>query len=117
MSAPRPPYDRWRDAEGVHIPPGARVRQVGVHKAHGALPSRLGKLGSVVGCTLGCRLYVRFDGEYRQVSIRPHLVRVIPVVIPAAVALAELHESLLDDLATALNCHAELGAVTEVNRG
>ncbi|MGH3684651.1 MAG: hypothetical protein ACRDRU_22895 [Pseudonocardiaceae bacterium] len=53
----RPLYDRWRDAGGVHVPDGCRVE--------------------VLGRTRSTRLLVRFDGEQDQVSIRPHLVRVI----------------------------------------
>jgi hypothetical protein len=78
MSSPRRPvYDRWRDAVGIHIPDGCRVEQVAVAKERGALPSRLRKRAEVLGRSGGNRLYVRFDGEHRKVSIRPHLVRVI----------------------------------------
>lgn len=38
----RPAYNPWRDAAGVSIPSGARVEQVLVDRAHGALASRLG---------------------------------------------------------------------------
>jgi hypothetical protein len=73
----RPVYDRWRDARGVHIPDGCRVEQVLVAKEYGGLPHRLRKRAQVIGRSRSNRLYVRFDGEDRQVSIRPHLVRVI----------------------------------------
>jgi hypothetical protein len=69
-------YDRWRDAEGTHIPDGCRVEQVEVDRSHGALRSRLGKRGEVVGRSRGSRLYVRFEGEAGPTSLRPHLVRV-----------------------------------------
>ena len=73
----RPLYDRWRDAVGVHVPDGCRVEQVEVDALHGALRSRLHKRGEVLGRTRSTRLLVCFDGEHEQVSIRPHLVRVI----------------------------------------
>jgi hypothetical protein len=41
-------YDRWRDAEGTHIPVGCRVEQVAIAKEHGALTSRLHKRGDVL---------------------------------------------------------------------
>jgi hypothetical protein len=72
---PRRPYDRWRDVRGNPITDGARVQQVAVDKAHGALPSRLGRSGTVTGRTRSTRLYVVFDGENRTVSIRPDLVK------------------------------------------
>jgi hypothetical protein len=75
----RPAYDPWRDAAGVSIPPGARVEQVLVDRAHGALASRLGKQAQVIRRSRGTRLVVRFDGEDQPVSIRPDLVRVRPV--------------------------------------
>jgi hypothetical protein len=75
----RPAYDRWRDAAEVSIPAGARVEQVLVDRAHGALASRLGKQAQVIRRSRSSRLVVRFDGETRLVSIRPHLVRLRPV--------------------------------------
>lgn len=75
----RPVYDRWRDAEGTHIPVGCRVEQVDVNRAQGALRCRLGKRGVVVARSPSNRLRVRFDGEERWVSIRPHLVRMLAV--------------------------------------
>lgn len=57
----RPQYDRWRDAAGTHIPDGCHVEQVvEVHAPYGALRSRLGKRGQVIGRSRGSRLYVRF---------------------------------------------------------
>lgn len=73
------PYDPWRDAYGTHIPDGCRVEQVGLAKEHGALSTRLGKRGTVLG-RRGCRLEVRFEGEQRVVNIRPHLVLVLAEV-------------------------------------
>jgi hypothetical protein len=35
----KPPYDRWRDASGVHAPDGCRVEQVEVDAPHRALRS------------------------------------------------------------------------------
>ncbi|MGH3575676.1 MAG: hypothetical protein ACRDUW_28300 [Pseudonocardiaceae bacterium] len=69
-------YDRWRDVDGTHVPVGARVEQTGTDARMGALRSRLHVRGQVTsrGTT---RLVVRFDGETKPVSIRPHLVRVI----------------------------------------
>ena len=77
----RPVYDRWRDEQGTHIGDRCRVEQIEVEKQHGALRSRLRKQGVVVGRaggTNGNRVYVLFDGENEQVSIRPYLVRVLP---------------------------------------
>ena len=73
----KPLYDRWRDADGVHVSDGCRVEQVEVDAAYGALRSRLQKRGEVLGRTRSTRLLVRFEGEHQRVSIRPHLVRVI----------------------------------------
>ena len=75
----RPAYDPWCDAAGVSITPGARVEQVLVDRAHGALASRLGKQAQVIRRSRGTRLVVRFDGETEPGSIRPDLVRVRPV--------------------------------------
>ncbi|MGH3719029.1 MAG: hypothetical protein ACRDRI_09360 [Pseudonocardiaceae bacterium] len=69
-------YDPWRDAHGAPVPPGRRVEQVVVAKEHGAVLSRLGKRGQVLGRG-NTRLTVRFDGEHEPVGIRPHLVRVL----------------------------------------
>lgn len=73
------PYDPWRDVHGTHIPDGCRVEQIGLAKEHGALSSRMGKRARVLG-RRGCRLEVRFEGELRVVSIRPHLVQVLSEV-------------------------------------
>jgi hypothetical protein len=75
----RPAYDPWRDAAGVSIPPSARVAQVLVDRAHGALASRLGMQAQVIRRSRGNRLVVHFDGEDHPVSIRPDLVRLRPV--------------------------------------
>jgi len=75
-------YDRWRDVDGTPIPVGCRVTQIAVAKEHGALSARRNKhavvtqLGTVTG--RGYRIRVRFDGETESVTIRPHLVRVLP---------------------------------------
>ena len=79
----RPPYDRWCDAGGSHVPDGCRVEQVEVDIPHGALRSRLPKRGEVLGRTRSTRLLVRFEGEHEPVSIRPHLVRIIEVTAVA----------------------------------
>jgi hypothetical protein len=63
----------------MSIPVGARVEQVLVDRAHGALASRLGKQAQVIRRSRGIRLVVRFDGETQPVSIRPDLLRVRPV--------------------------------------
>ncbi len=70
-------YDRWRDANGTHVRVGARVEQTKVDARMGALRSRLHARGQVTsrGTT---RLVVPFEGEDHTVSIRPHLVQVIP---------------------------------------
>ncbi|MGB8201485.1 MAG: hypothetical protein WCF33_17640 [Pseudonocardiaceae bacterium] len=70
-------YDRWRDAEGTHIPDGCRVEQLEVDRSYGALRSRLRKRGEVVDRSRSNRLYVHFDGEAGPTSLRPHLVRVL----------------------------------------
>jgi hypothetical protein len=70
-------YDRWRDANGTDIPVGAQVEQTEVDARRGTLRSRLHVCGQVTsrGTT---RLVVLFEGEDHTVSIRPHLLRVIP---------------------------------------
>jgi hypothetical protein len=77
----RPPYDPWRDTKGTSIPVGARVEQVAVANEHGALTVRLHQHGVVISpgglSGRGHRLHVRFDGETKPVSIRPHLLRVV----------------------------------------
>jgi hypothetical protein len=73
MSA-RGAYDRWRDADGTHVPVGAWVEQTETDARRGALRSRLHIQGLVTGRGT-TRLVVRFDGEEQTVSIRPHLVR------------------------------------------
>ncbi|MGH3696809.1 MAG: hypothetical protein ACRDRX_22975 [Pseudonocardiaceae bacterium] len=70
-------YDRWRDANGTHVPLGAQVKQTEVDARKGALRSRLHVCGQVIGRGT-TRLVVLFEGEDHTVSIRPHLVRVIP---------------------------------------
>lgn len=75
----RPAYDPWCDAAGVSILPGARVEQVLVDRAHGALASRLGRQAQVIRRSRGTRLVVWFDGEDQPISIRPDLMRVRPV--------------------------------------
>ncbi|MGH3778876.1 MAG: hypothetical protein ACRDRR_24605 [Pseudonocardiaceae bacterium] len=70
------PYDRWRDADGTHIPEECRVEQIAVAKEHGALPSHLRKQGWVTGRG-NVRLTVLFDGEDKPSGVRPHLVRVV----------------------------------------
>ncbi|MGH3766267.1 MAG: hypothetical protein ACRDTX_14145 [Pseudonocardiaceae bacterium] len=64
-------------AQGTHIPVGARFEQTGTDARRGALRSRLGQRGEVLGRGT-TRLRVRFDAEDQPVSIRPHLVRVVP---------------------------------------
>ncbi|MGH3901622.1 MAG: hypothetical protein ACRDTA_25885 [Pseudonocardiaceae bacterium] len=68
--------DKWRDVDDTHISDQCRIQQVDVAKLHGALPSRLHKLGRVVGRGF-TRIHVQFDGEAEITSLRPHLVRVI----------------------------------------
>ncbi|MGH3822115.1 MAG: hypothetical protein ACRDRA_04635, partial [Pseudonocardiaceae bacterium] len=70
------------------------VEQSGVDGRYGALRSRLRKQGEVIGrgSGRGNRLYVRFEGEDRRVSIRPHLVRVVPAVITLPRSVAELEQ-------------------------
>jgi hypothetical protein len=82
-------YDPWRDAEGIPIPVGARVEQVAVAKGYGALRTRLHQQGEVTGRGHHLRLFVRFEGEAEPVSIRPHLLRVLPPEPAAA-----MHDAL-----------------------
>jgi hypothetical protein len=70
-------YDRWRDTNGTHVPVGARVEQTEVDARRGALRSRLHARGQVTSRGTP-RLVVLFEGEDHTVSIRPHLVRVVP---------------------------------------
>jgi hypothetical protein len=94
----RPPaYDPWRDAAGVSIPPGARVEQVLVDRAHGALASRLGKRAQVIRRSWGSRLVVRFDGEDQPVSIPPDLVRLRPVSTEQIIGQLEQLRDLVGD--------------------
>jgi hypothetical protein len=72
-----PPFDPWRDVDGVHIERQCRVEQIAVSKHHGALPSRLHHQGEVVARAT-MRVYVLFDGEHSPISVRPHLLRVVP---------------------------------------
>jgi hypothetical protein len=76
MMAPRPRYDPWRDTDDTPVPLRCRVQQITVAKEHGALRSRLNHHGEVID-RRGTRLHVRFDGEDKPVTIRPHLVRVL----------------------------------------
>jgi hypothetical protein len=62
--------------DGTHVSVGARVEQ-GVDARMGAPRSRLHARGQVTGRG-STRLVVRFDGDGQTVSIRPHLVRVLP---------------------------------------
>jgi hypothetical protein len=84
---PRPGYDPWRDTDGAPIPQRCRIEQVAVGKSYGALRSRLHKQGQVLGRGV-MRLRVLFDDEDTVVSIRPHLVRVVPV--PSSPTRSEL---------------------------
>lgn len=86
----RPAYDRWRDAHGTHVPDGARVEQVAVSRDEGALRCRLHKRGEVLGRSRSTRLCVLFDGEPRPVSVRPYLLRVLPVVLSTEQVIAQL---------------------------
>lgn len=94
---PRPAYDPWRDTAGVSIPPGARVEQVLVDRAHGAMASRLGKQAQVLRRSRGSRLVVCFDGENDPVSIRPDLLRLRPVSTEQIVGQLEQLRDLVGD--------------------
>lgn len=80
LRSARPRYDPWRDIDGGPIPDGCRVEQVALAKEHGAVSRRLGKRGVVVGRVRGVRLRVLFDDEAEPVTIRPLVVRVVPVL-------------------------------------
>ncbi|MGB8199650.1 MAG: hypothetical protein WCF33_08155, partial [Pseudonocardiaceae bacterium] len=60
--------DRWRDAQGRHIPVGCRVEQMKVAAGWGAWRSRLYARGRVIG-RRRARLLVRFDGEFGWVRV------------------------------------------------
>lgn len=90
-------YDQWRDVEGTHIPVGCRIEQVAIAKEHGALTSRLRKRGEVIRWGRGSRLQVRFDGETKPVSIRPHLVRVIALSAGRIITELEQLRELVPD--------------------
>jgi hypothetical protein len=90
----RPPYDRWRDADGTHIPDRCRVEQIAVATEHGAVPSRLSKQGEVTG-RRGYRVHVQFDRESKVASVRPHLLRVLST--PAPQHHAKCEEAQDDD--------------------
>jgi hypothetical protein len=77
----RPPYDRWHDADGTHVPDRCRVEQTAVATEHGAVPSRLSKQGEVTG-RRGYRVHVQFDRESKVASVRPHLLRVLSTFAP-----------------------------------
>lgn len=76
VPASPPTDDRWCDIEGTHISLFCQVEQVAETTHRGMLPSRLHQRGHVVGRGLDC-LYVRFDDNH-LVSLRPHLLRVLP---------------------------------------
>lgn len=59
MSGRARAYDRWRDAQGIHVPVGACIEQAGTDARMGALRSRLGRRGEVIGRGT-TRLVVRF---------------------------------------------------------
>ena len=84
-SPPRPPYDRWRDATGAHVPTRCRVEQVEIDARLGAPRSRLGKQGQVIGRG-STRLVVQFDEESDAIRIRPHLVRRLEIDQPLSTA-------------------------------
>jgi hypothetical protein len=67
---------RWRDVEGVRIPVGCCVEQVGLAAGWGTRRSRLFQRGTVIGRRYR-RLLVRLDGELGWVSLQPRLVRVL----------------------------------------
>ncbi len=71
---PRRRYDQWRDVAGEPIPAQCRVEQIAVASEHGATAVRLGKRGRVIR-RVRDRLHVRFDGEDKDHTIRPHLGR------------------------------------------
>ncbi|MBV9012372.1 MAG: hypothetical protein JO272_10035 [Pseudonocardiales bacterium] len=73
---PRPVDDPWRDAHGTPIALRARVEQIAVDPAHGALPARLHQQGQVIGRGAGL-LYVIFDRDGQSANLPPHLLRVL----------------------------------------
>ncbi|MGH3963966.1 MAG: hypothetical protein ACRDRY_12030 [Pseudonocardiaceae bacterium] len=78
VAAPRPAHDPWCDVDGTHISLfGSRVEQVAENPEHEGLFSRLHQQGQVLGRGLDL-IYIRFDGESQLLSLRPHLVRLLP---------------------------------------
>jgi hypothetical protein len=74
---PRPAADAlWRDAHGTPIALRARVEQIAVDPAHGALPSRLHQHAQVIGRGAGL-LYVIFERDQQPATLPPHLLRVL----------------------------------------
>lgn len=105
----RESYDRWRDDQGAHVPVGCRVEQVGVYRPHGGARSRLGQRGVVIGRRCS-RVHVRFDGGDQPVSLRPYLVRVMPVTTPPGPSIGGIIDQL-EELRELLPALAPLGAV------
>jgi hypothetical protein len=65
----RPAYDPWRDIEATHIPDGCGVKQfVEGDRLYGRRASAA-RSSVGVGAT---RVYVRFESEAWQISVRPH---------------------------------------------
>ncbi|MGH4005602.1 MAG: hypothetical protein ACRDSO_16025 [Pseudonocardiaceae bacterium] len=77
VAAPRPAHDPWCDVDGTHISLFSRVEQVAENPEHEALFSRLHQQGQVLGRDTDL-IYIRFDGEGQLLSLRPHLVRLLP---------------------------------------
>ena len=74
--ASRPGCDRWCDTEGTPLTLFCRVELVDEDPEHGALPSRLGQQGEVVGRGLES-FFVRFP-DHAVVSVSPQVLRMVP---------------------------------------
>ena len=76
----RPVRGRWCDVEGTSVALFCRVEQVEEAPEPGALPSRLGQQGEVVGGGLES-LFVRFS-DHAVVSLPPQVLRLLPDTTP-----------------------------------
>lgn len=77
---PRPGQNRWCDAKGIPVLVFCWVEQVAEDPQQGALFSRVGQRGEVVGRGPDL-LYVRFAGEGQVIGVSPRVVRVVDAAL------------------------------------
>lgn len=75
--APQPARGRWRDINGADVALFSWVEQVAEDPKQKALFSRLHQQGEVIGRGPDL-LYIRFQGEWKMIGVRPKLVRLLP---------------------------------------